>query len=580
MNTRISAILAVILAATLSFTGCIKETYPMGSTQREDQVTGSELALSGMVNGIPAAMMRANTSGYYSTYGTQIDFGMPAIHIALDCMLEDLALVGNFNAFQFYFYAYNIGQGDDEWPVAYFWDSYYMWVKLCNDVIRTIDPETATDEMLGYLGQAYAYRAMCYLDLARLHEPKVVTGVPNYEVPESILGLTVPIVRENTTEEEAMNNPRATREALYAFIFEDLSKAEEYLAGHEYDFSKPTLGAVYGLYARAWLEMGYWTANNGTAAADETGDADAFRNAAQYARKAITESGKTPLTKEQWTDPSNGFNSGSSNNSWIWGLRVASEQINNLVQFSAHMSTEALWGYGPMSQPAVNKRLFDQIPDSDFRKLTWLDPQWKEFGTGTKEIDYSFAGSESDHQLFLAGDINEGGNAYPAAPYESLKFRPVMGEMTDYVTGGPADHPLMRVEEMYFIEMEATAHYDLNGAVNLLNTFMDYRITDGSYDCAEDVNGQLRGFIDEMMLQKRIEFWGEGLLIYDYKRLDRGITRYYDGSNHPSIWQFNTPGRSPQWNLTISTVGEMQSNIGINQSVNNPDPSGTLVVPE
>ena len=108
--------------------------------------------------------------------------------------------------------------------------------------------------------------------------PKVVKTVTGEDIDQEHLGgASVHSTKSGVThftaatEEEAMNNPRATREALYAFIFEDLSKAEEYLAGHEYDFSKPTLGAVYGLYARAWLEMGYWTANNGTAAADETG---------------------------------------------------------------------------------------------------------------------------------------------------------------------------------------------------------------------------------------------------------------------------------------------------------------------
>ena len=84
--------------------------------------------------------------------------------------------------------------------------------------------------------------------------------------------------------------------------------------------------------------------------------------------------------------------------------------------------------------------------------------------------------------------------------------------------------------------------------------------------------------IKEMMLQKRIEFWAEGVLFFDYKRLDRGITRYYEGSNHPSMWAFNTTGRSPQWNFVINR-GEFQANTGIDESTNNPDPSGLLVAP-
>ncbi len=561
-------IVKLLLPAALLLSGCIHETYPMGGTQREDQVVGSDLALEGLVNGIPASMMKYDTGGYYSNYGVHIDFGIPAIHVMTESMLEDLAVIGDMYSFQFYMYLYNQGQGDDEWPIAYFWDCYYSWIKQANQIIASIDPETAESEQIpGYLGQAYAYRAMCYLDLARLYEAKEVIGVDGYEVPESILGLTVPIVDESTTEEESMNNPRVPREELYEFIFSDLEKAGKYLEGTNYDYSKPTLAAVYGMYARAWLEKGYWV---------EGGDRTAFEKAAEYARLAITESGRTPLTESQWTDPSTGFNSGSSNNAWIWGLKVSSEQIINLIQFNAHMSVESFWGYAPTSQPGISKRLYDRINTGDFRRLSWIDPDWSEIGGGS-EIDYRLAGGESDRELFINGDLDQGGYIYPAAGYVSLKFRPMMGEMNDFVTGGPADHPLMRVEEMYFIEMEAVSHYDLPEAANLLNAFMEYRITDGSYDCTPAA-ADLDTFIDEMFLQKRIEFWGEGILFYDYKRLDKGITRKYTDSNHPSVWQFNTPHRSPQWNITISSVGEMQSNNGITQATNNPDPSGVLVV--
>ena len=106
---------------------------------------------------------------------------------------------------------------------------------------------------------------------------------------------------------------------------------------------------------------------------------------------------------------------------------------------------------------------------------------------------------------------------------------------------------------------------------------MSYRVTDGSYDCSL-LATDFESFTDEMLLQKRAEFWGEGIVFYDYKRLDEGITRHYTDTNHPEIWQFNTEGRSPQWNFVINR-GEFQSNIGIDESTNNPDPSGLLKVP-
>ena len=78
------------------------------------------------------------------------------------------------------------------------------------------------------------------------------------------------------------------------------------------------------------------------------------------------------------------------------------------------------------------------------------------------------------------------------------------------------------------------------------------------------------------MLQKRIEFWGEGILFFDYKRLDVGINRDFPGSNHPAVFRLQAvEGRSPQWNIVITRT-EFQSNTAITDTNNNPDPSSTI----
>ena len=114
---------------------------------------------------------------------------------------------------------------------------------MANDIISLVDPQTATDEAVQLLGQAYAYRAMFYLDLARLYEPKA----NGYTDISSIQGLTVPIVTEATTEHQAKNNPRATREVLYDFILSDLAMAQAYLSPSANTYTLPTVAAVYGL---------------------------------------------------------------------------------------------------------------------------------------------------------------------------------------------------------------------------------------------------------------------------------------------------------------------------------------------
>ena len=162
---------------------------------------------------------------------------------------------------------------------------------------------------------------------------------------------------------------------------------------------------------------------------------------------------------------------------------------------------------------------------------------------------------------------------FPTQKYTSLKFRPADGDVLNYTVGNGADWCLMRIEEMYFIEMEA--ELNINGlakAQELMNDFMqEYRYS--SYDCSL-ITMTEEAFITELMLQRRIEFWGEGILFFDYKRLNQGITRGYTGSNIPAVAQFNCEGRSPQWNIVI-TRGEYQSNKVV-ASQNNPDPTGKL----
>ncbi len=549
----------LIALAALTAASCIKEVLPVGGSQTQEQVSASKTAMMSMIKAIPASMTTSGTIGYASSYGDHTDFGIPGIHLRFEHMLEDMATMAE-NPFYNRFYAYdmNEAQGYQYTYCAYFWDAYYTWIRLVNDVILSIKPVVeqegdASDEetlkLRDILGQAYAYRAMCYLDLARLYEPKA-NGYT--DIPESIMGLTVPIVDENTTLEQTKNNPRVPREQMYGFIFSDLEKAAALMDESDRTFSRPTLHAVYGMMAKAYLELGY---SQDPAFPRE----EMFANAARYARMVIDDGGYSPLTQSQWEDPVNGFNNAAANNAWIWGFSLVAENLGNLLTFVSHISSEASWGYARYAQFGVSAKLYDQIPDTDFRKHSWLDPKKEEY------YPYKFAGTQEDKHSFL--------NGMPAAKaYQALKFRPAMGECSDFNIGNAADYCLMRIEEMYFIEMEAQAQLKgVEEGKRLLKKFMTtYR--DPSY---KRNPGTMSDFLTEMLLQKRVEFWGEGILLFDYKRLDMGITRGYPGSNHAGVFKYNTVGRSPQWNIVI-TRAEFQSNTAINDSNNNPDPSGKI----
>lgn len=562
---KVSLMAAVILLSA----GCIKETFPKGSTVTKEQLGQSDKALTYMLSGIPAAMMNSGTAGFYSTYGYHGDFGISAIHLATESMLEDIAILGELGYYWFGSYYQNVSQGPEYIWCAFFWNQYYKWIKLANEIINVVGEvnEYTSEDAKNALGQAYAYRAMFYLDLARMYEPK-----PNsiLQPDNSILGLTVPVITEKTTEAQAKKNPRAKREDMYRFILSDLAKAEEYLEDGLNSYTSPGIAAVYGLYARAYLELGATYSDptfpqNQTPATDvwDMDSEKAYGLAAEYARKTIDLNLHTPLTQAQWEDPKSGFNDGSANNAWIWGLTVSAENLSNLIANVAHRSCEAIYGYAVWTQIGVNQALYNRINDEDFRKHSWYDPDL--------DYNYQLAGSADEQDGFINGSMYN----YPAKKYMSLKFRPADGNVMDYTVGNCADWCLMRIEEMYFIEMEAElglGHSDK--AKELLNEFMqEYRYE--SYDCTlmtmtEDA------FLNEMMLQKRIEFWGEGILFFDYKRLNRGITRGYTGTNVPATATYNCEGRSPQWNIVI-TRGEFQSNKVV-ESQNNPDPTEKLTL--
>lgn len=529
---------ALPVAALILLPACIQEAYPDGGTIVE------EPSIEELLNGLPADLSAAGVSGFYASTGFHVDFGLPSLHIMTDCMLEDLVVCGNSRYFQYNNYAMNLDMGPTGAYASYPYLIYYQGIRSANEIIARIDPETEVQQEQYWLAQALAYRAMFYLDLARLYEPKQNLYVP---VDMALEGLTVPRITEKTTPAQAADNRRLHRDDMYEFILDDLSAAEGYFkaASMPESVTKPSLYGVYGLFARAYMEMAYW---------GKEVDDDICEKVVDYADKVI--GAFTPLNQTQWHDPSNGFNKSAANSSWVWGLSLDSSMTNNLFNFTAMMCSEAQFSYAQFTNPGISSWLYAQIPDADFRKSSWYCA-----GSG---LEYKFAGTLDDAAQ----------TKLYATDYMSLKFRPAQGNCTDYSVGVAAEHPLMRVEEMYFLKMEALAYSDLSAAVASLESFMNtYRYSDGSYVCdAADVDA----FMDEMMVQKRVEFWGEGILIYDYKRQDRGITRDYKGSvvtNYTRDYLLNTTGRSPQWNFCIP-LSELQTNTGITSDSNNPDPTG------
>jgi len=530
---------AFALTSSLAFTGCIEETFPT-DTATSGQVSASPTAVQAIVNAIPVNMAYPYSAfGSSNNYG--FDFGYPGMMCATDAATGDVICSSGDEGSGYDWFNYwqsNTVIGPTQTVCRYPWKCYYSFVKSCNDVIGMLNgDEQLSDEMKAYLGIARAYRAQLYLDMARLYEPlPTAYDGASYDVTP-VLGLTVPIIDETTDEATARNNPRVSHDEMFAFIFADLDAAEELLVDYDSaDKTVPSLAVIYGIKARAYLWLGGFDSSN-------------YAKAAEYARMAINASGCTIMTKAEWLNPQTGFN--TANNSWMWYLPQTPEGVTNLVNFIAWRSSEATWGYGGKYVfEGVTSKFYDKMSDTDWRKHAFKGPD-------ASYADYSDVTNLTPAQFA----------ALPS--YANLKFHPAEGETATYKVGNVTDIPLMRVEEMFLIEAEAKAHSDAAAGAALLSSFMASR--DPNFNLAAASSAAV---VSEIIWQKRIELWGEGIVFYDFKRLNYGMETGYTGTNVPSDCRFVTDGRAPWWNFCIPEVEYLQN--PVLETQNNPNPVGVV----
>ncbi len=526
MNKTINNALTALLMLGLALTNqsCMEEVEPT------DYASGSQIALSenaqsGLLSGLVSFMVTYDT---YGVTGGSCDWGYPCQMLIRDLMTEDLPVT--FTGANYDYYSW-IEEGTDLQyftPYAYFY--YTKLIYNANAIIASCDNGTDINASAGI---GYAFRALAYLDLARMFEFRP-TGYATLDAKaeaDKVWGLTVPLVSDKTSQEAAKSNPRAPFYTMYRFINSDLEQASKHLADYSRsDDSYPDSSVVAGLKARFWLELGsrfenvpadlatqleHEGDNDGYAALGIGTANDCYAKAATYAKQVI-DAQFTPMTQKQWYDSITGFN--TSNQAWVWAARIGSkEQLNSYWYYTwmGTMNSECSYSlsqYG--TYRCISKGLFDQIGDKDWRKHTWIAPD--DVGKSAKPAGYSTLLPDSRWSDLPA--------------YTNLKYHAGNGNLSEWEKCSLGDIPLMRVEEMYLIYAEAIAHTQGVGAgkaflENFVNT---YRYQDGSYICQ---GSDMDSFIEELMLQKRIELWGEGLVYFDYKRLKLSIDRAYEGTN-------------------------------------------------
>ena len=457
------------------------------------------------------------------------DWGYPSLMHIRDVMGEEYLVTESGYAW-FNHWAENNYMGNQYVYAAHVWRFFDTSIRQINKLMDTMIMRGNKADVSAAMATAYAHRALLYLDAARMYEylPTDGTNAVN-EYGHDVTGLTYPIA---TSQDSIVQ--RATRQDMALYILTDLDRAEEMLMSSSNNKTQVSLAAIYGMRARTFM----WTEN--------------YDKAKTWATKAIQAGGHTPLTRNEWLSTTRGFND-SSVSSWMWALNYPANSdavASGIVNWTSFCSNEFTGGYafvGPY--PLVGKSFYDRIADSDFRKLSFKAP-------GISVL----SGQEEYINIY---------NFISLPRYSSLKFRPGQGVTDDFMVSCAVDVPLMRIEEMYFIQMEAEAQLgNTSKACALLNTFMQlrnpgYQFTTGNKDA----------LIEEIFFQKRVELWGEGLNFFDYKRLNRPVTRDYAGTNFPRSQRFNTTSR-PAW---MNFVFVRSAYNGKLEEWNNPDPSNCYI---
>ena len=235
---------AVLLSAAM-FTGCIKEVFPKESAITESQLAQSEVGMESMMKSVPASMAAHVAVSYdHSDFGYH-SIGLYKDHHALTmfpCTRPDRGGNPYYSRLQAPNYGFDMGPNGGY--THYIWYNYYPFIKKANDIIGAAGDDESLQE---YRAIAKTFRALFYLDMVGYYDSLDAKDctIPTYAGElEKVKGYIVPIVTENTDEKAAKQNPRAKREDVFKFIFEDLADAEEVMSAVEADTELATIYAT------------------------------------------------------------------------------------------------------------------------------------------------------------------------------------------------------------------------------------------------------------------------------------------------------------------------------------------------
>lgn len=490
-------IYASILSLALGFSSCSKDYLETAPTDKVDAGTllkttkGAQVALDGVY--------RMLYSDGWATSYSQENTGLMTTKIVTSLMGEDFLQDAEGQGWFYYDYLYNVRNyyTSTAWRSYGTWNFYYSLISNVNYVIAAENTlEGDPKDVSNIIAQALAVRAYAYFHLIQYFQQ---TYIGHQTAPG------VPLYTEPTTA-NSEGKPRGTVEDVYKQINDDLDKAIDLFSankGSQTNKSRLDYYVANGIKANVALVQNKW------------GDAE------YHANEALSKPGLEFITG---SDLHSGFNSVKLS-SVMWGAEVIADQSQTWNSFFSHMDASA-GQYARSSRKCIYNWLYDQIPTADARKQWWNGPT----AGGTPETN----------------------------PYNQVKFR-----YSDK-TASLGDYIFMRAEEIQLVLAEALAQQagKLPEAKSALEELLKVRnpnyqmILDGltmSKDLTMGSIGLPTTLMDHIILQRRIELWGESERVFDILRLKTGFDRNAPGTNHsfvPTAWNTLDPANK-EFILTI-----------------------------
>ena len=225
-------------------------------------------------------------------------------------------------------------------------------------------------------------------------------------------------------------------------------------------------------------------------------------------------------------------------NDVMWGAKIKSDQAGMYASLFAHMDPAV--AYAARAPKQISRWLYNKIDENDQRRAWWN----------------------------------------PDENYLQKKFS------FSNVSTWEGDYVWMRVEEMYFNAAEAACRLgDEAQAKNYLMAVMSQRNPNYTCDKTGTALGALTtdetgSLLEEILIQKRIELWGEFGRTFDIRRLKQGFQRTSDQGWPDGLLLVNKngtlrPTANPDNYMWVLTIPQAEFDGNINMTVDkDQNPAG------